>query len=359
MKKAIIAVLFFMIMPALQANSLLHNMMGAPPLVSHKGMFVCYEGWHANIPDKKITKEELKYPFNIFFDFMYSFGPDGIEYKDLEGNALSQSAVEAACVRGERSSARSHVIGPTTFIKYDALFKNGDLHFVIHRNIEGFAIAKTFYGDNYEKRKYLSNNIRAYRGCPIYESHYDMAFNETRSGELLGTVHFEFKDNKCSLQVEEKWKDGQMKSIHFFKETESRKAWDEIFRKDLFIKSKYIPVYRVCMQEDHRANKTAAEKLIRGYVEDIKTGIDYGLVSREEMNARDRAGRKLANEIQGNGLYSDFSYQVIANEFRNAYEDGSILSFMSFEALKKVPNLCGRFNKEALDKTIEDTEGPY
>ena len=356
MKKAIIAVLFFMIMPALQANSLLQNMMGAPPL-AYKGMFVCYEGWHVNIPDKKITKEELKSPSNIFFDFMYSFGPDGIEYKDLEGNALSQSAVEAACARGERSSARSHVIGPTSFIKYDALFKNGDLHFVIHRNIEGFAIAKTFYGDNYEKRKFFDKSYQADRGCPIYESYYDMAFNETRSGELDSKLHFEFENNKCSLQVEEKWKDGQMDAIRFYKENGF--SFDGIFKKDLFIKSKYIPVYRVCMQEDHRTNKTAAEKLIRGYIEDIKTGIDYGLVSREEMNARDRAGRKLANEIQGNGLYSDFSYQVIANEFRNAYEDGSILSFMSFEALKKVPNLCGRFNKEALDKTIEDTEGPY
>ena len=129
---------------------------------------------------------------------------------------------------------------------------------------------------------------------------------------------------------------------------------------DVELHAKYIPLYQACVQQDFRIeNKVAAEILIKEYIENIKTAIDYGYLIRDEMNERDKEGRKLANAIKARGFYSDHSYQEIANDFLRTYDDGSLLMLAYYDDLKKIENFCARFNQLALDHQIEETEGPY
>ena len=310
---------------------------------------VCYEGVFLKTPSDTAVKEKFNLPKDIKFKFKDLLEPQKgaddnfYRFEDDEGNRYTGMDVEARCYEDKG-----------TMISYENNSNN-----IVAATIGEDKKLKTgiSYVDSYPTALlvpvgyYFIENLGKFYCFKAFR--YD--FNEDKIGVIDTVIHRKVINNKCA-ETAITYRD----TLSIYDPLTFGSSPEYVInKKNIELHAKYIPVYRSCIKEDIRVDKSAADKLIKKYIEEIKKGIEYELVSREDMNAQDKEGKKLANEIQGNGLYSNFSYQVVANEFRNVYEDGSLWSFVSFEALQKIPNLCARFNKLALDYQIEEIEGPY
>ena len=69
---------------------------------------------------------------------------------------------------------------------------------------------------------------------------------------------------------------------------------ETITRGDLLDKSEYIPMMRLCIKRNNM-NREFGNKYINKSIEDIKKGIEYGLVSKKEMNDNNRTGQLIAD----------------------------------------------------------------
>ena len=314
---------------------------------------VCYEGEFLTIPSDKAVREKFNLPRDIKFKFTFipgiskRIGDKFLHYfMDDNGNKGTAEDMDIRCFEDKGTMI---------------IYENNIITDALIGEDEKPEIA-IVYEDNYPVtlmtlEKFFSGRWTVDYGnydlCPTTVFEYD--YKEGKIGVIDIVSHRKVINNKC-VNTAIQYRD----TLNIFDPLTPGSSPEYVInKKNIELHAKYIPVYRFCIKEDIRVDKSAADKLIKKYIEEIKKGIEYGLVSREDMNAQDKEGKKLANEIQGNGLYSNFSYQVVANEFRNVYEDGSLWSFVSFEALQKIPNLCARFNKLALDYQIEEIEGPY
>ena len=308
--------------------------------------YVCYEGVFLKTPSDTAVKEKFNLPKDIKFKFTDLLEPQkGADdnfyiFEDDEGNKYTGMDVDARCFEDKG-----------TMISYE----NNNIVFAAIG--EDKKLKTTIvYVDSYPTE--LLVPVGYYFRENIGNSHCLKAFvydyNEGEIGVIDKVIHQKVINNECIITH---IADDEGLTI-FDSSPPYRKK--NIPLNDIELHAKYIPLYQACVQQDFRIeNKVAAEILIKEYIENIKTAIDYGMATRDEMNKRDKEGRKLVNVIKAKGFYSDHSYQEIANDFLRAYDDGSLLIVAVYDGLKKIENFCARFNKLALDLQIEETEGPY
>jgi len=310
--------------------------------------YVCYEGVLPT--SSSFTATEVKEELNLLTDIKFKV-TDLLEpqkgvndnfyiFKDDEGNKYSGNDIDARCF--EERGAIIH-------------YKNNEIVAIAY-GVDKKLKSTYVYADNYPTHLlfpvgyYFKENIG---NSPCFRV-VELDYNEGERGtDTKGVTEKKVINNECVITYI-----GDNEGLTIFDISPNKPK--KHIPNDMELHAKYIPLYQACVQQDFRIeNKVAAETLIKEYIENIKTAIDYGMATRDEMNKRDKEGRKLVNEIKARGFYSDYPYQEIANDFRRAYDDGSLFIVAVYDGLKKIENFCARFNKLALDLQIEETEGPY
>ena len=311
---------------------------------------VCYEGEFLTIPSDKAVREKFNLPRDIKFKFTFipgiskRIGDEYLQYyMDDNGNKGTAEDMDIRCFE-DKGTMISYVNNKIS----DAVIGE-----------DGKPKIAIYYHDNYPFAKEMSfekfsSEYSTYDLCPTRDFEYD--YKDGEIGFIDIVFHRKVINNKCAVTAII-----GRDTLSIVDPPISGSSPEYVInKKNIELHAKYIPLYQACVQQDFRIeNKVAAEILIKDYIEDIKTAIDYGMTTRDEMNKRDKEGRKLVNAIKARGFYSDYSYQEIANDFLRAYDDGSLLIVAVYDGLKKIENFCARFNQLALDHQIEETEGPY
>ena len=308
---------------------------------------VCYKGGLPKL--SSITATAVKEELNLLTDMKFKFtnldepqkGVDDNFYifKDDEGNKYTSMEMDARCFE-DRGAIINYINNEIIAIAF---------------GVDEKLKSTYLYADNYPT--HLLIPVGYYFDENIGNSHclkeFEFYYNEGERAEFKGVTEKKVINNECVITHI-----ADNEGLTIFDSSPNKPK--KYIPNDIELHAKYIPLYQACVQQDFRIeNKVAAEILIKEYIENIKTAIDYGYLNRDEMNERDKKGRKLANAIKARGFYSDHSYQEIANDFLRAYDDGSLLMLAYYDDLKKIENFCARFNQLALDHQIEETEGPY
>ena len=281
------------------------------------------------IPNKDSIKEDFSFlnrhdlivTFREDIDSQYEFSAVELKREDLDGNSISDDEKKILCrrekgitvtylpgnlitradfVEASRSGKAMEVIEymenernddlRITTIEYS---KNKHLYGVIEYYYDGYPAFYVSFGENPKKRKFIEKVSETYSReayCQNQVSQFDLETNK-----LMSTAFYKIKTNECKRSYEEIYNlnDGSMKAISFprdecpgicrmFSSNEYT-----IERTGLIREAERIPKYRYCI-DHYGLDIESGNELIEAAIVTIKAGINYGLVSRKEMNDQNK-----------------------------------------------------------------------
>ena len=276
----------------------------------------CYAGWVVEPSSDNAFEKKFNLPDDIIheYEMFLTENDETIVIKDNKGNQYTYDDIEARCFKNEG-----------TIILYDAernnygnniaLGRDSKTNFVIQYEGDSMIVSEvTGYYKNSEPLVNMNN--RPCRNITEYT-------RESRAIEIK--VFKQIIKNGCLSERIEYYEKNSIIEIAFY--DESGRKDETLKREDLMDKSEYIPMFRVCINR-YGSDREDGNKFIEKTIENIKKGIEYGLVSRTEMNNNNKKGQLFA--------------------------DAKMKSFDS-----SIKEFCSIFDLAASDYKIKNSEDPY